>query len=110
MKRIFYGQLTIDVSDELAEQFAKWVEEVANRAYRMNSDYMNRPSLWKQRDQGFYSIPGYINDSNEPSLLSLLIGRGHDLAIAPISRSLPDAPGTLEATLEFKAWNEPDPQ
>lgn len=109
MKRVHYGNLTIDVSDTVADAVLELaraaastprviVEEDAGPAFGVRSATYAQGSA----DQAEFS--GYINGHDQPSRVALLLGAGFPIAVSTIDTSLrdPDSSGNDESALRFQ--------
>lgn len=109
MKRVHYGNLTIDVSDNVADAVLELAQAAASR-HHINLEENEGPAF------GLRSIPsphgtteqaefsGYINGTNELSRVALLLGTGFPIAVSTIDSPL-EAPALSaedESALRFQ--------
>lgn len=104
MKRIYYAGHTLDVGYELGELLQKWIEELATGRYWTTANYSGVVDLRGGPESRFYAVPGYLDGSTDETVLTILVGRGHDIAFSDSPQMLPNARGTDEAALELTSW------
>ncbi len=105
MKRIHYGTLQLDVSDEFASVFEEWVTSLVESRYWTSRSMVGSgiDALRGGHRAAFYAVPCYIPGNDFPTVVRILVGHGHDLAITPVTTQLPDPAGSTEAVLELRA-------
>ncbi len=96
MKRIYYPTVTIDVSDRLADLLVEVHTELTDLplTHPVTQDQQTRSVPFAAGRNAIVDVPGYLDGSNDPTVVKLLIGGGIALAVAPLSDARPDAPGT----------------
>lgn len=97
MKRIYYGNITVDVADSLAAVLADVIKIIGDRqSYRTkshgNGSYSSE--AFATGDQQFVTIAGYVNNSENESNIDLWVGGSVPIAISNHFPSKNDPSGT----------------
>jgi hypothetical protein len=88
VKTLHYAGTKVRISDALA---------TALQAYLVALRFKSSPSEW-------YSLPCYVDGSDEASRVDIQLVPNTPIIIAPSSVSLPDAAGSAEAAAELEGW------
>lgn len=95
MKRVHYGNLTIDVSDSVADAVLELAHAAASRPH-MNFEEYGNPAFGVKQTQYAHGaaelaeFSGYINGRQQLSRVVLLLGAGFPIAVSTIDTSLDD--------------------
>lgn len=88
MKRIYYGQITIDTTDEFAD-IAMQLAETALGRTRYRTQYIGGGGARSEEfDHGFtevLTVSGYVNDADSTTDVKILITPGVHLAVVPVT-------------------------
>lgn len=90
MKRIYFGQITIDTVDEFADVVLQLAEKAMHYEKQRSQHFSGGGVGFQPYDRGFtepLTISGYVNGDDTATDVTVLITPGIHLAVAPISSS-----------------------
>lgn len=99
MKRIYYGSITADVSDEVASTFEAVVAAMAWKPILTGSGTMVDRGLLEFRE-----LACYLNGGDNETTVSLWVGGAAPIAIAPLHPAQPDPAGSAASVASLKGY------
>lgn len=90
MKRIYFGQITIDTVDEFADVVLQLAERAMSYEKHRTQYFSGGGAGLQPYDRGFtepLTISGYVNEADTATDVTVLITPGIHLAVAPVTTS-----------------------
>lgn len=107
MKRIYYGALTLDVSNEVAEHLKAVVAALATRQHYRNvpaGGGMISMQPYAYGQPAFETVSGYLNGSENEESVELFLNGSTPVAIGGYFGRLNDPAGSSETLARLKEW------
>jgi len=106
MKRIYYGNITADVSDEVAAKLAEVIDAMAWKPLMgwRTQNGMGTSVMLGRGLQEFRSVACYLNGGDDETTVDLWVGGAVPIAIAPLHPAKPDPAGSATTLETLKAF------